>query len=194
MKRNLESRYLFLKRFLAYYPSTVFLRNSIIKIAKEHEVTTIRGIIYTTNRVLVFLIISSCSISIIEAIYFFSTQDNDKIKLRFNYIIYILSLDFNLIGLIKFTSKFIFKIIIKSLHIIIKFLSKLQILVKSFSIRSTILFTIVFLTRVVRNTTNISILPITGPAFVLDKFLEPIEIRWFYRPLPISQGSPFFFN
>jgi hypothetical protein len=42
--------------------------------------------------------------------------------------------------------------------------------------------------------TNIVFLPITGPAFIIDKFLEPIEIRLFYQPLPITYGSPFFLN
>ena len=194
MRRNLESRYLFLKRFFAYYPSAIFLRNSTIKIAKQHQITTIRGILYTTNRILIFLVISSCSIAIIEAIYFFSNQNDGRIKLRFNSIIYIFSLDFNLIVLIKFTFKFIFKIIKKSIFTINKLICKVKFVIRSFSIRSTILFTIVFFTRVIRNATNIFILPITGPAFVLDKFFGPIEIKWFYRTLPISKGSPFLFK
>jgi hypothetical protein len=71
MKKDLESCYLSLKRLTAYAPSAVFLRNSILKIVKEHKFMTTKGLGYITNRVSVFLIISSCSISVIEAIYFF---------------------------------------------------------------------------------------------------------------------------
>jgi len=194
MKKNLESRYLFLKRLAAYSPSVLFVRNSIIKIAKEHELISIRGFAYTTNRVIVFILVSSCSVSVIEAIYFFSTRYNTRIKLRFSSIIHILSLDFNFIVIIRFTCKFLFQSIRKFMSSLIRLLAKFQILIKSISIRSSILFTIVFLTRVTRNTTNICILPITGSTFVLDRLLEPVEIRWFYRPLPINKGGPFFFN
>lgn len=186
MKKNPELRYLSLKRLTAYAPSALFLRNSILKIAKEHQFMTIRGLGYTTNRVLVFLVVSSCSISVIEAIYFFSTQDILVIKLRFSSIISILSLDFSFQSILKFTSKFILSLSRLSY--------RFQVLIKSISIRSLILFLIIFLIRVIRNTTNILTLPMTGPAFLLDKFLEPVEIRWFYRPLPINESGPFFFN
>jgi len=194
MKKNPESRYLSLKRITAYSPSALFLRNSIIKIAKEHELITIRGLLYTTNRVLIFLIISSCSISVIEAIYFFSTRDKDRIQFRFSSIIYILSLDFSFQSVIKFISQFVIRSIRKFLISLSKLPAKFKILRRSLSIRSAILFIILFLIRVIRNTTNIFILPMTGPAFVIDKVLEPIEIKWFYRPLPINEGGPFFFN
>jgi hypothetical protein len=193
VKTNLESRYLFLKRFTAYYPSTVFLRNSIIQIAKEHELITIRGLIYTTNKVFIFLVVSSCTISIIEAIYFFATEKNEKLKLRFSSIIYLLSLDFNLILFIKFTFKFLSKVVKKSITLLDKLIFKFPILIKYVSIRSTLSFAKVFFLRVTKSSTNIFILPITGSAFVVDKFLEPIEIRWFYRSLPITHGSPFLF-
>jgi hypothetical protein len=186
MKKNPELRYLSLKRLTAYAPSALFLRNSILKIAKEHQFMTIRGLGYTTNRVLVFLVVSSCSISVIEAIYFFSTQDILVIQLRFSSLIYILSLDFSFQSILKFTSKFILSLSRLSY--------RFQVLIKSISIRSLILFLIIFLIRVIRNTTNILTLPMTGPAFLLDKFLEPVEIRWFYRPLPINESGPFFFN
>jgi hypothetical protein len=142
MKKNPESRYLSLKRFTAYAPSALFLRNSI-KVAKEHQFMTVRGLEYRTNRALVFLVVSSCSISVIEAIYFFSTQDRLVIKLRFSSIIYILSLS------------------------ILSY--RFQVLIKSISIRPLI--------RVIRNTTNILTLPMTGPAFLIDKLLEPVEIK-----------------
>ena len=100
-KSNLETRYLFLKRFIAYYPSTVFLRNSIIKITKEYykyyEVLTVAGIVYVINRVLIFIVVASYLISSIEAIYFFVTEQNEKLKFKPSYILYILDLDFNLI-------------------------------------------------------------------------------------------------
>ena len=194
MKTNIESRYLFLKRFTAYYPSTVFLRNSIIKIAKEHELITIKGLVYTTNKVFIFLVVSSCTISIIEAIYFFVTEKNEKLKLRFSSIIYLLSLDFNLILLIKFTFKLISKVVKKSITLLDKLVLKFPVLIKYVSIRSILSFAKVFFLRVTKSATNIFILPITGSAFVVDKFLEPIEIRWFYQPLPITHGSPFLFN
>jgi hypothetical protein len=182
MKKNPESRYLSLKRLTAYAPSALFLRNSILKIAKEHQLITVRGLEYITNRVLVFLVVSSCSISVIEAIYFFSIQERLVIKLRFSSIIYILSLNFSFQSILKFISKFILSLSILAY--------RFQVLIKSISIRSLILFLI----RVIRNTTNILTLPMTGPAFLLDKLLESVEIRWFYRPLPINESGPFFFN
>jgi hypothetical protein len=129
---------------------------------------TTRCLGYITNRVLVFLVVSSCSISVIEAIFFFSTQDRVLIKLRFSSIIYILSL-----SILSYT---------------------FQSLIKYISIRSLILFRIIFLIRVIKNTTNILTLPMTGPTFLLDKLLEPVKIKWFYRPLPINESGPFFFN
>jgi hypothetical protein len=190
MKKNPESRYLSLKRLTAYAPSALFLRNSILKIAKEYQFMTIRGLGYITNRVLVFLVVSSCSISVIEAIYFFSTHDRLVIKLRFSSIIYILSLDFSFQSILKFTSKFILRSLSKFILSSSILSYRFQVLIKSISIRSLILFLI----RVIRNTTNILTLPMTGPAFLLDKLLEPVEIRWFYRPLPINESGPFFFN
>lgn len=194
MKTNLESRYLFLKRFTAYYPSTVFLRNSILKIAKEHELLTIRGLVYTTNRVFIFLIVSSYTISIIESIYFFVTEHNENLKVRYTFLIYLLGLEFNLILFIKFIFKVFFKVIKKVLFLLNILFSKFSILIRYISIRSILSFSKVFFLRVSKNATNIFFLPITASTFVLDKFLEPIEIRWFYRPLPITKGSPFFFT
>lgn len=194
MKTNIESRYLFLKRFTAYYPSTVFLRNSILKIAKEHELITVRGLVYTTNRVFIFLIVSTYTISIIESLYFFLTEHNKNLKVRYTILIYILGLEFNLILFIKFIFKSFFKVTKKILFLLNILFSKFSILLRSISIRSILSFSKVFFLRVSKNATNIFFLPITASAFVLDKFLEPIEFRWFYRPLPITKGSPFFFT
>jgi len=194
MKTNLESRYLVLKRITAYYPSTIFLRNSILKIAKEHELITIRGIVYTTNRVSLFLILSSCAFCTIEAVYFFTTKENKPIKFYPNSIIYLLNLDFNPFLLIKFIFKIGVKILKKIYILIEKTTTYFPILIRTFSIKSTISFSKSFFSRIGKNTANLILFPITGSAFVLDKVLEPIEIRWFYRSLPISKNSPFFFR
>jgi hypothetical protein len=169
MKKNTESRYLSLKRFTAYAPSALFLRNSILKIAKEHQFMTVRGLEYRTNRVLVLLVVSSCSISVIEAIYFFSTQDKLVIKIRFSSIIYILSLDFSFQSIFQFRSKFILRFLNKFILSLSILSYRFQVLIKSISIRSLI--------RVIKNTTNILTLPMTGPAFLIDKLLEPVEIK-----------------
>lgn len=200
-KSNLETRYLFLKRFIAYYPSTVFLRNSIIKITREYykyyEVITVAGIVYVVNRVLIFLIVASYVISSIEAIYFFVTEQNEKLKFKPSYILYILDLDFNLILLLSFILKSLFRILKTSLLLVYKLILKVSSLINrrsQISIKSIVSFFKLFFSRVMRSVTNIVFLPITGPAFILDKFLEPIEIRLFYQPLPITYGSPFFLN
>ena len=194
MRKNLELRYLILKRITAYSPGTLFLRKSILRIAKERELLTIGGLVHTTNRVLIFLSVSSCSISIIEAIYFFSVEEEDKIKLHWGLLLYILGLDFALIALIKFTTKLVFKFTKGFLVNLRQLPSQIRILRRSLSIRSVTLFLISFLKHVMRNSVNILTLPITGIAFILDKILEPIEIRVFYRPMAITIGSPFFFN
>jgi hypothetical protein len=200
-KSNLETRYLFLKRFIAYYPSTVFLRNSIIKITREYykyyEVITVAGIVYVVNRVLIFIVVASYVISIIEAIYFFVTEQNEKLKFKPSYILYILDLDFNLILLISFLLKSLLKVVKTCLLLVYKFISKVSSLIKrrsQISIKSIFSFLKIFFSRVMQSGTNIVFLPITGPAFIIDKFLEPIEIRLFYQPLPITYGSPFFLN
>jgi len=200
-KSNLETRYLFLKRFIAYYPSTVFLRNYIIKITREYykyyEVITVAGIVYVVNRVLIFIVFASYVISIIEAIYFFVTEQNEKFKFKPSYILYILDLDFNLVLLISFILKSFFRIVKTCLLLVYKLISKISSLIKrrsQISMKSIFLFLKLFFSRVMNSGTNIVFLPITGPAFILDKFLEPIEIRLFYQPLPITYGSPFFLN
>ena len=200
-KSNLETRYLFLKRFIAYYPSTVFLRNSIIKITREYykyyEVITIAGIVYVINRVLIFILVASYVISIMEAIYFFVTEQNEKLKFKSSYILYILDLDFNLILLISFILKSVFRVVKTCLLLVYKLLSKVSSFIKrrsQISIKSIVSFLKLFFSRVMNSGTNILFLPITGPAFIIDKFLEPIEIRLFYQPLPITYGSPFFLN
>lgn len=200
-KSNLETRYLFLKRFIAYYPSTVLLRNSIIKITKEYykyyEVITVAGIVYVVNRVILFIVIASYLISSIEAIYFFVTEQNENLKFKPSYILYILDLDFNLIVLIYFILKILFRVLKISLFLVYQFISKFSTLLKSISkisIKSIVSFLELFFSRVIKSGTNIVFLPITGPAFIIDKFLEPLEIRLFYQPLPITYGSPFFLN
>ena len=194
MKTNIESRYLVLKRLIAYYPSTIFLRNSILKIAKEYGLTTTGGIYYTTHRVSLFIVLSNCTFSTIEAIYFFTAKKNHSAKFQYSSIIYLLNFDFNLFLLIQFTFKFVLKSIKKTYRFVKKVATEIPTSVRTCSINSLILFLNRFCLRVSKNTSNLVFFPITAPAFVLDKFLESIEIHWFYKPLPISKNTPFFFH
>ena len=194
MKTNIESRYLVLKRIIAYYPSTIFLRNSILQIANEYGFTTIAGICYTTNRVCLFIVLSNCAFSTIEAVYFFTTKEKHSAKFHYASILYILNLNFNLFLVIKFMFKFAIKVIIKTYNYIKKIIAQIPIIIQTCSINLLISFSNRFFSRVSKNTGNLVFFPITASAFVLDNFLEPFEIHWFYKPLPISKGSPFFFH
>ena len=193
MKTNIESRYLFLKRFIAYYPSTIFLRTSILKIAKQDELITLKKILYTTNKVFIFLLISSYIIFTIESIYFFVTNNNESLKIHYNSFLDILGLEFNLLLFVNSILHTFLQFTKKKLFFFSKIFSKFSILIKYISMKSIFSFLKVFFLRVSKNAMNIFFITMTVFAFVLDKFLESIEIRWFYRSLPITKGSPFFF-
>ena len=111
---------------------------------------------------------------VIESIYFFVTKNNESLKIHYTSFLYTLGLEFNLLLFVNSILQFAKK----NLFLFSQIFFKFSILRKYISMKSIVSFSKVFFLRVSKNAMNTFFIPITVFAFVLDKFLEPIEIYY----------------